>query len=294
MSFRGLWLSLLVLLLAATSAAPQQPRAWLGRTVQSALDELRAAGAPLVYSSNLLRGDLTVTIEPVATAPLELARELLAPHGLAIREEAGVWLVVRGERLAPAGPGGVSLAVQAAYAGTPVAEFRVEVDAPSGPTLSSAAGRVEIGDLTAGRHVLTVSAAGFLPQRFAVEVAAGQMTARSVTLVETVPELEELVVSASRYEVSSNVQPSATSFSRDEIESLATLGDDTVRVAQRLPGVASNEFSARPYVRNQRRIDNVAVSGDPTRISRAPPAIIIFDVEYPLQCRRGIHLIPAM
>ena len=56
-------------------------------------------------------------------------------------------------------------------------------------------------------------------------------------------------MTASRYEVSDRTQPSATYLSRDDIESLITLGDDTVRVAHQLPGVATNEFSARPYVR---------------------------------------------
>jgi outer membrane receptor protein involved in Fe transport len=64
-----------------------------------------------------------------------------------------------------------------------------------------------------------------------------------------VPKLDEVVVTASRYDVSNRAQPSATYFSRDEIESLGSLGDDTVRVTHHLPGVATNEISARPYVR---------------------------------------------
>ncbi len=68
-------------------------------------------------------------------------------------------------------------------------------------------------------------------------------------LFEAVAKLDEIIVMASRYDVSNDLQPSATYFSRDDIEALASLGDDTLRVAHRLPGVASNEFSARPYVR---------------------------------------------
>ena len=53
-------------------------------------------------------------------------------------------------------------------------------------------------------------------------------------------------MTASRYEVSNRTQPSATYLSRDEIESLVTLGDDTVRVMQHLPGVATNESRPAP------------------------------------------------
>ena len=82
-----------------------------------------------------------------------------------------------------------------------------------------------------------------------VEVAAGANRELSAALVEAAPKLDEVVVTASRYEVSNTAQPSATYFSRDDIETLASLGDDTVRAAQRLPGVANNQYSARPYVR---------------------------------------------
>ena len=45
---------------------------------------------------------------------------------------------------------------------------------------------------------------------------------------------------------------------------------------------------------DQRRIDNVAVAGDPARIGRAPPAILFLDVEDPLQGGAGVDLIAAM
>ena len=85
MSFRR-WLIAVVLsaTLVQLVAAAQPVATLSGRSVQSVLDELRAAGAPLVYSSNLLPATLTVATEPAAAQPLEIAREILAPHGLAI------------------------------------------------------------------------------------------------------------------------------------------------------------------------------------------------------------------
>jgi hypothetical protein len=74
--------------LAAGVAHGQVGPPLLGRTVQSVVEELRAAGAPFVYSNSLLPATLTVSAEPSATEPLELAREILRPHGLTVRAEA--------------------------------------------------------------------------------------------------------------------------------------------------------------------------------------------------------------
>jgi outer membrane receptor protein involved in Fe transport len=243
----------LVVLLAVVASAvvtAQPVRPLLGRTVQGVIDELRANGAPLVYSSNLLPSTLTVVAEPRAEDALSLAREILLPHGLAVREDSGIWLVVRSEPPpAAAGPGSVRLRVRAGYRGSPIAQLTVRVDPPRGPTIAGADGTAYIQDLTPGRHSLLVSAEGFEPDLLAVDVAPETVRELSIALFETTPDLEELVVTASRYEVSSRTQPSATYLSRDDIESLVTLGDDTLRVAQHLPGVATNEFSARSYVR---------------------------------------------
>src|SRR5688500_292951 len=141
-----------------------------GRALQSVIGELRAAGAPFVYSSNLLPSSLTVVTEPRAADPLGLAREILQPHGLAVREENGVWLVVRGDSPALAAPGGIRLRVQAAFAGTPIARLTVQVDPPNGPTIPGVDGAVELQCLEPGRHALLVRAEGFLPHRFAVSV----------------------------------------------------------------------------------------------------------------------------
>jgi outer membrane receptor protein involved in Fe transport len=232
---------------AIASAQPGPP--YRDRTVQSVIDELRAAGSPIVYSSNLLPSTLRVASEPTSTAPLALAREVLAPHGLTVREEAGVWLVVRAEQPVPALPSRLVVTVQSAYSGLPITAGTVQVDAPAGPLAAVADGHAELAELAPGRHSVTVRSQGFLPEHVTVNAAAGTTTAITVGLFEAVAKLDEITVMASRYDVSNDLQPSATYFSRDEIEALASLGDDTVRVAQRLPGVASNEFSARPYVR---------------------------------------------
>jgi hypothetical protein len=93
----------------------------------------------------------------------------------------------------------------------------------------------------------------------------GTIVTVEAALLDAVPKLDEVMVTASRYDLINAVQPSATSFSRDEIESLAELGDDTVRVAHRLPGIAANEFSARSHVRGG-AIDEMTVMLDGMRL----------------------------
>jgi outer membrane receptor protein involved in Fe transport len=83
-----------LLLCGAAVAQPAQP-ALQGRPLQQVLDEYREAGLPLVYSTSLVTADLQVQAEPFYREPVLLLEEILAPHGLTLREEAGVYLVIR-------------------------------------------------------------------------------------------------------------------------------------------------------------------------------------------------------
>jgi outer membrane receptor protein involved in Fe transport len=83
-----------LLLCGAAVAQPAQPTLQ-GRPLQQVLDQYREAGLPLVYSTSLVTADLQVQAEPFYREPVLLLDEILAPHGLTLREEAGFYLVVR-------------------------------------------------------------------------------------------------------------------------------------------------------------------------------------------------------
>lgn len=68
---------------------------YLGRSLAEVLEALRSAGLPLVYSSNLVTPDLVVISEPRSDRPIEIAREILAPHALALELSSGIYAVVR-------------------------------------------------------------------------------------------------------------------------------------------------------------------------------------------------------
>ena len=239
-------------LLARAPAFAQGPASYVGKPVRAVLEDLRAAGAPLVYSSSLVPERLRVEREPRSTEPLALAREILAQHGLAIEQSAGSWLVVRGAiPAASATPphGAITLTVAAAEDGAPLADALVQLDAPKGPRVAVVAGRAELGDVAPGKHVLSLSAPGFLTQRAAVVVAAGATAEVTVALQAAAPRLDELTVTASRYDLRAENRPSSSYFTRQQVENLSYLGDDALRIAHRLPGVATNDFSARSHVR---------------------------------------------
>ena len=82
-----------LLCIGAHPAAAQE--SYAGRPVDAVLADLRRAGAPLVYSSNLVPPSLIVETEPITVGAVDIAREILAPHGLALRFQDGVYLVIR-------------------------------------------------------------------------------------------------------------------------------------------------------------------------------------------------------
>jgi hypothetical protein len=193
---------------------------------------------------------LLVDAEPRSTEPLEIAREILEPHGLAIQQTAQAWLVVRasGSAAAPTGTGGIVLTVISSGA-TAVAEALATLDDGARAAEPVVNGLVEFRDVAPGRHVVTVRAPGFLPQRASLNVASGVAVEATVALSANAPPLDELIVTASLYEVRNDVRPSTTYFSREQIENLSYLGDDAMRIVHRLPGVATTDFSARSHVR---------------------------------------------
>ena len=173
---RRLRLAALILCAAAAAAAAEES-AYLGHSVADVIDRFRDGGLPVAYSTTLVSDDLRVTVEPDASDPVSIMQEILAPHGLALRLESGVWLVVRDRKARPAQPAPVP---------------------PEDP---------------AERR------------------------------------LEEIAVSASRYEIPSEAADSHFTLDRQTLQSIPTLGDDPLRVVQRLPGAAASGASAKTHFR---------------------------------------------
>ena len=167
-----------MLLTALNGFAESSAASYAGRSVARVIDEFIAAGHPFVYSSNVVTAGLRVRNEPQGASAVEIVREILAPHGLLLRREADLWLIVPGRQTDDRGG-----------------------DFP--PTGSS----------------------------------------RPVATIDTV------VVAASRYEISRDPSASRFSFDRRDVQSMPDIGEDPLRVAQRLPGAAASGASAVAHFR---------------------------------------------
>lgn len=65
--------------------------------------------------------------------------------------------------------------------------------------------------------------------------------------------METITVSASRYELSRELSNTRFYFDQQSVEALPDIGEDPVRAAQRLPGVAAGPYSSAGYVRGGER-----------------------------------------
>ena len=63
------------------------------------------------------------------------------------------------------------------------------------------------------------------------------------------PEIESIVVSASRYEISRDIANSRFQLDQRSIQTMPDIGDDPVRITQRLPGAAASGVSAKSHFR---------------------------------------------
>jgi hypothetical protein len=170
---------LILLLPMAGLAADGDTAPYTGRHVADVIDEFREAGQPFAYSTNLVSADLIVLAEPEATDPLGIVKDILRPHGLMIRSDSGVHLVVRIDSSAP----------------------KAVVNAPP---------------------------------------AAANVGAM---------ELETVVISASRYEIYSDLSASRFSLDQRTIQNMPDVGEDPMRIVQRLPGAAASGASAKTHFR---------------------------------------------
>ena len=76
--------------------APVSNAVTVGQPLAAALQELRAAGLQLIFSSALIEPGDTVEADPGTGTPEQLARRILAPHGLALEAvRPGLFAVVR-------------------------------------------------------------------------------------------------------------------------------------------------------------------------------------------------------
>jgi TonB dependent receptor-like, beta-barrel/Carboxypeptidase regulatory-like domain len=228
-----------------------------GQPLSEALRALELEGLTLVFTGELVKPEMEVVGEPSSGSPRQILDEILAPHGLSVREDHGVLAVVATARSTA---GRTVLGSVRTYAGeVGVVGATVRLVASGQEVAVAVDGSFEIASLVPGVYVLEATAPGFLPQRQTLRVETSETPQRPVFELQAQPFLrEEIVVRPSR--LSLLIEQPNTSFSlgRDEIDSLPQLGGDLFRTASLFPGVAGGDVTAQFSVHGGRR-DEVRV-----------------------------------
>lgn len=232
---------------AASGLAAAEPRSALpGAPLDRALQDLRAEGLDIVYSSAIVTPELRVVSVPPSGDARSRAAALLAPHGLRLQAVGRAqYVVVRAtaDELRRVLRGRV---IDAA-SGRPVASARISI-APDDLVLTSDdGGRFETPPLRPGRRSVAVTAPSFVAERIDVGVGADD-TDVVVRLRPDSRPLDELIVAASRYRIDGPGLGIARMTGPD-LDSRPLLGDDALRSTAQLPGIASSDFSSPPHLR---------------------------------------------
>ena len=75
------------------------------------------------------------------------------------------------------------------------------------------------------------------------------MPLRDLELPSDLNPLAEMVVAPSTYGILKDPLVTNTTLSREDVRSLPQLGEDLFRAVDRLPGISTNDFTARLYIR---------------------------------------------
>lgn len=250
-------LSLLLVATAALGAvsagAPRgdEGRPYLGRPLVEVLEEMRAAGLNLIYSSDLVTSDLLVLAEPPSRTPRKVLRELLLPHDLRARKgPGGSLLVVRDDRPASERRSSLRGTVRDARSDLAVAGARIELIELELRSETDGEGRFEIGDLPLGTYTLRVRHPDHVEQKVdGVRVVASRPTEVIFRLMPTEGIVETIVVTPSRYRLYGEDPSGGRKLSREDIERIPNLADNPNRVVARLPGVANEDLSSSLHIR---------------------------------------------
>ena len=202
-------LAILLLPLAAW-AQDELARPLEGRPVVEVIDEFRQGGLNLAYSTNLVSADLLIEGEPSRGDPLDVLRQVLRPHGLTIRTEAGVHLVVRFDQDGLE-PGSILLLITSNLDNQPLDRVAVSVSPELPAAVRLKPGIFEFSQVPPGRYQFTIDVDGFDPVGRVIDVWPGEPVVVPVGLDEETPEIEMISVSASRYEILRDIATSRRS-----------------------------------------------------------------------------------
>jgi len=239
------------LLAVAADERQTSPRPYAGMALIDALQRLQQRGLKIVFSTQILRPEMRVQVEPASSEPRRVLDELLAPHGLGIVERPGGVLVVVTAPTSREPATTLRGVVRGDPALPALAGVSVRVLGTGMGTVSDSRGEFEIQALKPGTYTVEASHPGFSTDRVRGVVLKPGGTAE-VSLVLRAEWSEEISVQPSRISLLVDEPPASVSLSREEIEALPHLGEDVFRTLSLLPGTTSTDLSAQFHVRGGR------------------------------------------
>jgi TonB dependent receptor/Carboxypeptidase regulatory-like domain len=244
-------LVLVVLLSAASVAAAEDAggRIVAGTPLTTALLQLQREGLKLVFSSQVVRPEMTVVSTPRSRDPRQVLDEVLAANGLAAADGPdGVLVIVVRPPARLAGLRGFARSP----AGTPLAGVSITIPERGVGTTTGIDGSFRIEQLEPGTCRIEARRPGFVPRVHDGVVLQPDRIA-DVSFVLQPSWVEEIVVQPSRISLLTDQAGTPTHLTREEIETLPHLGDDVFRTLRLLPGTSSSDLSAQLHPRGARR-----------------------------------------
>ena len=257
---------LLLVALSALPAIAQESRPYQGRLLAEALQNLQARGLRIVFSSAIVGSDLRVFTEPRARSARQQLDELLAPHGLTVREGPGGTLQVVRSTVAKPAPqetrGSLEGRVVDAWTTAALADVRVRVDGHSADAHTDGTGQFTILQIAQGIRIVTASAVGYVTARRTIAIDAGRMATVTLGLLPETRRYQEFVsITDSMPSRTDRGVASESSLDRNDFARLhGSVTEDPLRAVQVFPGVtAVDDFRSDFAVRGSpfRHVDLV-------------------------------------
>ena len=208
-----------------------------------------SSGVHIAFSPEAIP-DLTVSCACASHTVGEALEVLLAEAELTFMERRSQVLILPKEDADSEGAESGLFGRVSQEDGTPVASARVEIRALGMTGFSDSDGRFALPSIPPGSYVVDVEALGFRSSTaIPVDVAAGFHGPIQVVLERNPLALAEIVVSPGTFGMLEEAPLFPQALSREEMEVLPQLGEDVFRTLERMPGVATDDISAKLNVR---------------------------------------------
>ncbi|MEE9229690.1 MAG: TonB-dependent receptor [Acidobacteriota bacterium] len=221
-----------------------------GLSLVAALENLRACGLNLLYSSDRVRADMMVLTEPTGGSPLLILKELLAAHGLEAIDGPGGRLLIVDIAGAAVMTGTIKGRLTSEPNHLPVPLARLRLAGLRREATTSREGSFRFDGVPEGAYTLELFHGDTLLEQFdTINVEANKSTEIEIETSSKIFYIEELIVTPNRYEMGQDQPAPKETLSSAALQEIPSVGGDLHRSVSHLPGLASGDRSAQFSIR---------------------------------------------